>query len=339
MNDFFEYTHSAQHMFFDAGRIPDVAIALILVSVIGVFTGAADHKAIPLLWQGLDKSFGLIGARIDKKSRKRSDLVFRGFIFSAFMIVFAVLLGKGLEALNLSYNFYGVLDIAILSLMLSSGAVWNCIARVLPRLEDKKGGKGDYTTLARSARCDLNSLDDHGVARISLGFLSVSFDKMLCAPIFWFLAGGLPLVILYSVVAYIVWRFGKHGFSKGFGVVPSSIEAVMGAVPHYLASLAVILATAAVPGAGVVRSVKGLVKSAPYGQGGVLLSVLAHGFKVSLGGPCKDLDGSTINAVWCGPEGASAKIPASILKNGIYIFVTAHIILLAALLAAYIFAF
>ncbi len=338
-HSFSEILTQAHVALMDPERIP-LAIGAIMVSIIvGIISGPLAGNANPFLWIILDKLFGGVGDRLDKATRRRSDLAFRGFVLTAFVMFLAIFVGKMLQYGVSGHVFYGLTEVFCVSLLISSGSVWFCLLRLYFAMEQKQVGQGAYYAISRSTRSNLTIGDDFGITRAAMNFTVRSFDKGLVAPIFWYLIGGLPLIVLYSALAGLSWRFGKSGFTKGFGAVPLALERLLGAVPSLLSAMLITLASAFTPTARTHKAITawlGAKNRSPYEQGGLPLSALAWGLNVSLGGASQDLGGSAIKAAWTGPEGASAKLDHGHLRRGLYVSVMAHILFLASLCGAYL---
>ena len=309
-------------------RIPLALGAIFAAVLIGVISGPWFGNANPFLWQVVDVLFGKAGDRLNRTHRSHGDLVFRGFCLTALVLVAVFFLGKHCAVLVLQKPLYGLTEIFFLLMLISAGSVWFTLLRLYAVLEKKQTGQGAYYAIARSTRTNLAVVDDFAVTRAGMGFAARAFDKGLVAPVFWYLIGGLPVALMYSALAALAWRFGKDGFSKGFGDVP-------------LAALLIVCASIVTPSAGIVRSVAGLFgvrNRAPYEQGGFALSALAWSLNVVLGGASQDLAGSAIHGAWVGPEGATAKIDHTHLRRAIYISATAHLLFVFVLVGAYLWA-
>jgi adenosylcobinamide-phosphate synthase len=321
------------HLIFDPSRIPVAMLALVLVAVVGVITGVLRGNTNPLFWSVTDGLFGSIGARLDRKERKAGDLVFRGFFLTVFALMFGAVVGSAAAKLAAQYPYYSLTDVVLLSLVLSGGTVWRALGRLYVALAKKKMGKGAYYTIARSSRVDLSGADDYGITRSGMGFAARAFDKTAVAPVFWFLLAGLPGAYVYAAAATLSWRFGKDGFTKGFGKTPLAFERVMGFIPDIIAGLLMALGGLFTPTGGMTRGFTGMLKKgrAPYEQGGLPVTAMAHSLNVSLGGPVTDLDGSVLKRAWVGPSGATAQLDAAHLRRALYICLMAYLLLIAAL--------
>jgi adenosylcobinamide-phosphate synthase len=323
----------------DPDRIPFAIMAVLVVSIIGLFSGPLAGYAGPLTWWITDKTIGPLGDRLDKRQRTRPDLMLRGFIVVSIAILLALLLSGFLESLASEPSFYGLLEVLILSLMLSAGSLWHALYLLYQALEKKTVGKGAYLSIARTAHKNLSIADDFGITRTGMGLSARMFDKGLVSPVLWYLIGGIPAALIYSVISALAWRFGKDGFTKGFGTIALGLERLMGYVPSLYAALLLTLASLFTPTAKLHKGVAawfGHKNRAPYKQGGFPLSALAWSLHVSLGGASQDLSGSAIQGAWVGPDGATAKVEHQHLKRAIYISLMAHLLFVASLGGAYV---
>jgi len=321
----------------DAGRIPFVVVAMFITALAGMVSGPLAGNANPFIWQICDLLFGPAGDKLDRTNRKPKDLFFRGTFFTVILLVFALVVSKPLAQLTVqSTAIEGLIVISCLS----TGSIWYMVLKLYFTLQKDGKAQGGYYGLARSTRVDLNSVDDYGITREGLAYSAVSFDKGLVAPSLWYLIGGVPFLIVYSVISFASWRFGKYGFTNGFGKSALALERLMGYVPSLFSGAIYTLASAVAPSANMVQSFKAwwqVKDKVPYEQGGVMLSSLAWSLGVSLGGPVQDISGKTLGKVWVGPENASAKIEAFHLKRGIVINIVAHLIFLLSISSAYVY--
>lgn len=320
----------------DTDRIPYLVAAILLSIAVGMITGPLAGNANPFIWQFLDRAFGKVGERMDRKNRKSSDLLLRGFMFCAVLLFMTLLFSRALSFWAATNSF---VEIVVISLCLTAGSVWYMVLKLYFALTQQGKAEGGYFGLSRSSRVDLNSTDDYGITREGLSFSAVSFDKGLVAPAFWYLVGGMPFMLIYSTLSFAAWRYGKCGFTKGFGQMPLAMEKLMGFIPSLFSGFLYTAAAAVSPTAKILPAMKSwwaTKDQAPYEQGGLILSALAWPLDVSLGGPVQDVSGSSMKKTWVGPKEASAKIEAYHLKRGIMMNVMAHFLFVLALLFAYI---
>lgn len=330
MVDFITNIHES---FFDADRIPLLVIAIILTVIGGMITGPYRGNANPFMWWVMDQLFGRLGDRMDKISRPRGDLIFRGFLLCALLLFFALLFGK-----YVAFGSYA--EIFVLSLLLSSGSVWFVLLRLYFAMDQNGSIDGAYYGLSRSSRFDLNSVDDYGIVRNAMGYSAVAFDKGMVSPSLWYLIGGLPFVFIYCVLSFFSWRFGRCGHGSGFSDVPSALERLMGYVPSIFAGGLLCLASAVTPTAKMLDALKiwwakrGVVV---YEQGGFAMSAMAWSLRINLGGPVRDLGGVLMKNDWVGEEGGSARVERHHLKRAIFMNVIGLLLFILSLLSAYVY--
>ncbi len=330
---FFQQIHE---QVFDPARLPVAAAALVLVSVAGGVTGPLGAYAGPLFWRAVDFLFGPVGGKLDKTDRARGDLVTRGTIITIMAAVLGFLVGQFFQTLSTHYPNWRIVDIVAISIIMSAGAGWHALFRLYKAIAGKQAIKGAFRALAVTTRSNLAIADEFTITRTGIGMAARLFDKGVVGPVLWYLIAGLPVAFLYAVLAALSWRFGKEGFTKGFGAPALALEKLMGFVPNIFAGVLIAAAGILTPTAGMTRSFIGLLRGgqgyAPYAQGGAPVTAMAYALKVSLGGATQDMDGSAIPRNWAGPQGATAKLDAKHLHRAIYIVVMAHLLLLAALL-------
>lgn len=321
---------------FDPARLPVAVIAVAIVVFVGVVTGPFAGNANPVFWRTVDFLFGPLGSKLDKTERKAGDLTTRGTIVTIMGVILAFLVGQAFQNLSLHTKNWLLIDIVALSIVLSAGAGWHGLIRLYKAMDGKNSVKGAFYTLATTTRSNLSVADEYTITRVGIGMGAKLFDKAIVAPVLWYLIAGLPAAYLYAGLAALSWRFGKEGFTKGFGATALALEKLMGFVPNVFSGVLISLAGLLTPTAGMTRSIVGLLRPGPgqasYYEGGAPVTAMAYALKVSLGGATQDIDGSAIKRGWAGPEGATAQLGAKHLHRALYILVMAHLLLAAALL-------
>ena len=335
MSDLFVQIHE---QLLDPDRFPIALLAIVVTALVGVVTGPSHGNANPWLWLITGKIFGGLGGRLDRKERRASDLLFRGFLITAMAVFFVYLAGVTAAEFVREMPFYGISEIVFLSFAVTSGTVWYALLKLYFAMREKgKVAKGAYYAIATSTRTDLSGSDDFGITRTGMALAARSFDKGLVAPIIWYLLFGLPGAFIYAGLAACAWRFGKDGFTKGFGRMALALERLLGFVPMIMAGTLIALAGLFTPTGGMTRAFTGQLfgkGKASYEEGGLPLTAMAYALDVSLGGPSTDLDGSSIKRGWTGPPNATAKLEEGHLRRAIYISLMAHILFALSLLGA-----
>lgn len=321
---------------FNPDRIPVAVCAILIVSVFGVITGPLGGNANPFFWRAIDLLFGPLGSKLDKTERKSGDLATRGLVITVLALILGFMVGNFFASLSTHYPNFLIVDIVALSIIMSAGAGWYALFRLYKALHSKDLIKGAFYTLAATTRSNLSTADEFTITRVGIGMGAKLLDKAIVGPVLWYLIGGLPAAYLYATLAALGWRFGKEGFTKGFGAPALAMERLMGFIPNWFAGLLLGFGGLLTPTAGMTRSIISLFPAkkghAKYEEGGAPVTAMAFALKVSLGGATQDQDGSAIPRGWAGPDAATAKLDAKHLHRGLYILVMAHLLLLGGLL-------
>lgn len=330
--------HSLHAQIFDPDRLPVAVCALLLAGIAGAVMGPLAGNANPLFWRAVDLLFGPLGSRLDKTERKAGDLATRGMIVTITALILGFLSGQFFQTLSAHYPNYLIVDIVALSIVLSAGAGWYALIRLYRAINSKGAIKGAFFALATTTRTNLSASDEYTITRVGIGMGAKLLDKAVVGPVLWYLIAGLPAAYLYATMAALCWRFGKDGFSKGFGAPALALEKLLGFVPNVLAGILIGLGGLLTPTAGMTRSLISLFPlgkgRAMYEQGGAPVTAMAYALSVSLGGATQDRDGSAIRSGWAGPAGATARLEAKHLHRALYIVVMAHLLFLVMLLGA-----
>lgn len=323
---------------YDPDRVYTAMTAIMLCAVIGMITGPMHGNTSPFLWKLVNGLFGGVGSRLDRTQRRAGDLMFRGFFLLVVALLTVFVVAEGAVKLAAGYPYKGLADVVLLSLSMTVGAVWFALLRLFFARRDNKVGKAAFSSIAISSRTDLSQTDLYGVTRASMALAARAFDKGVVGPVFWYLLAGLPGAYIYAALAAFSWRFGKDGFTKGFGSVPLALEKLAGFVPGALAGVIMALSGLFTPTGGMTRALRALGSPgkgrAKYEQGGWPVTAMAYVLNVSLGGPVTDLDGSSLRRDWVGPSNATAQLENGHLRRALYMSLIAHMLFLASLLGA-----
>jgi adenosylcobinamide-phosphate synthase len=337
-----ESNHSLQKIIEDIAspdRLLVAIIALLMVGIVGLITGPLSGNANPYFWALFDRILGNTARKAYIKEKSVSSLLFRGTFFTTAFIVLAAAFGAGLYMLERYMPLGGFTEPFLLALLCTGGAVIISVYRLYLALGRDKGSeddkRGSFAPLAISARADLNSVDDFGIARIGVGFIPIAFDRACVLPIFWYLVGGLPFAFLVTGITAAKWALAKNGFAKGYSSFVTSLEALIGFLPRIISSTLLIFAALLTPKAGLTRGFLAIfnwVEQASTATGGLPLTIMAYALNVSLGGPVQDSDGSTLAQKFVGSKDSTARFDKSVLKQACYMGGMAYILLLALLL-------
>jgi adenosylcobinamide-phosphate synthase len=327
--------------FISDARFLNAALALLLATIAGFITGPRGFSATPFFWRLVDATFGLLGQRLDKRSRKEGDLILRGFLIVVFMILFSGAAGIYLENILPVLPQSRLIEIIVLSLCITSGAVLHHVMRLYQVINGAKLSEGTYLVLSRSSRIDLSSRDNFTITRTATELLVRLYEKGLVSPLIWYALAGLPGIFIYTALAAYVWKAGYDGAYAGTGTVAVALEKLMGIIPSMFAAGLLAMTTLIVPKSNPSAAMKPLFNvdlCLPYQQGGQPLSTLAYALGLTLGGPVAHLKGRAVKRKWTGPRQATAQIDPGHLKRVLYMIAIAYLYMLAALFGAMVYA-
>lgn len=329
-----DYIVSLHSHIMDVERIPYLVFAVLVCIVVGVVTGPFQGRAYPFLWIVIDFIFGRFGDRLNRKGRAPADLILRGFVFTS--VILLCVFGLALLAIS-SFGAFSYFEIFLICSCLSTGTTWYGALKLYFALSKDVDKNAAHLIIARSSDVDLNSLDEHGVIRVSVGFLATGFDKGLVLPCLWYLIGGLPLMMIASAMGFLAWRYDAR---SGFGQLILSMEKLLGFVPALFSGFLLTISSALAPRSNMVEALTGwwgLKDVASYEREGFTLSAMAIPLIIALGGPVSRLSGRVEKNGWVGVKGASAKAEVTHLKRAIWMSVIAHILFLLCLLSSYLY--
>lgn len=333
--DFLQQFHN---MVFDIDRVAPLFFSVLIAIIVGMITGPWRNNANPFWWEFLDIFFGKAGDKLNNHKRKHADLMFRGLLFTVLILVFILFIGKGLQE---AIDRYPYINAVIIATGLTAGTVWFAVLRLYFAMTQQNSAKGAFLSISRSLRVNLNATDDYGITREGIILCAISFEKGMVAPALWYLIGGLPVMLIYSALSFLSWRYGRWGNGGGFAAVPCMLERLMGYAPSLFAGALFTAASAIAPSVSIVGAFRSWWKvagKAPYEQYGTILSSVVFPLNVVVGGSVVDMDGHKLVREWIGPKGASAKTEAGHLKRVIVMNVIAHLVFILAFLSVYIYA-
>ncbi|NQZ14497.1 MAG: cobalamin biosynthesis protein [Alphaproteobacteria bacterium] len=313
MSSFAESFQTLHSQIFDPDRLPIAIAAVLIILFVGMFRAPFGGNTAPIFWHLIDKLFGNLGDRMDKKDRLKGDLIFRGLLLTLMVTSMGFLFGRFFDTAVPTLPYSDVYEVFVLCLCMASGTSVFALARLYKALNNKNVDEDAYYRIARSTRTNLSKSDDYTITRVGMGMLARNFDKGVVSPVLWYLIFGLSGAFLYTGLAGLAWRFGKDGKSSGFGQSALGLERLLGAIPNFMAGLFMAFAATFTPTASTSRAVKGWLASkgrAKYEEGGGPLTSGAWALNASLGGPTQDVNGDSIQRGWVGPERASAQLDA-----------------------------
>ena len=192
-------------------------------------------------------------SRLNRKGRSEANLLVRGAVVTAIMVLIAVAAGIALDRYARMIPYGWVVEFAVLVVCLSSRRMFLDLRRGLQVLgtEDLAAGQD---MVARWTGRDASRLDKFGVARILVELAAVAVGRRVVIPAFWFVLLGFPgLFVSRAVSRLAIAAAGRDAATRAFGAVAMRLDHVLGLLPSYLGAGLLSLAAVVVPRASVRR--------------------------------------------------------------------------------------
>lgn len=276
--------------FVAAGEAP--GRAWILLAALALDAIAGDARG-PLA--RLPHPVRLIGAAIDVLERKlnrpqRSDRERwrRGALVVGVLGAAALGLGAAAHVAVRAVPFAWVVEAVVVTTLLAQRSLFRHVRDVALALGigGIDAGRG---AVARIVGRDVAALDGAGVSRAAIESCAENFSDGVVAPAFWYLALGLPGIVLYKTVNTLDSMIGHFDDRfRAFGATAARLDDLMNLIPARLAGWLLVLAAAIVPGADAGAARRVMLRDArhhPSPNAGWPEAAMAGALGLALGGP------------------------------------------------------
>ena len=195
------------------------------------------------LWSRAPHPAVLMGNLIswcDKRFNSDGLLRLKGSLVMLSLGVFAILLGA------LISKFGWALEIIIVAILIAQKSLVEHVAAVATAL--RQSTENGRASVAMIVGRDTADMDDPAIARSAIESAAENLSDGVIAPAFWFLIGGLPLLLLYkitntadSMIGYSTPRHEAFGWAAArfddlLNLIPARLTALLIALPYGLLS-------------------------------------------------------------------------------------------------------
>lgn len=315
-------------------RIYTIVAALIISIPISFLQSTKSAPSMPLLWGGLNKLFLDKLIKLNAPQRTDQDLFFRGLIVTCLFIVLSAVIVIILRSISFSPTDYQLLEIIILAC---------CITSITPILLNRKLQK----SLSKNSKVDtklqnaisistmraVNTADKSAYNRYTITLTIYSFVRHYIMPIFFFIIGGLPLLIISSIFGWLSYAIGKNALTGPYSFTITIFEEIITTIPNFIASTLLVMASLITPKANTKQALNALsMKHSGYFLPGAHpLAITAHSINVSIGGKEKARFGAMIEKPWYGPKDAKANIDVTSVRQAQYMIAVSQLLTIFAL--------
>lgn len=307
---------------------PLVALFAVMAAFVVGWVWPAHWSAhIPPFWKFLRRFFERMVSRADNFNRSAGSLVFRGGLITAIVFVFILLIYLIFFLFQGFFPQYRLVFEGIgLFLCLSGSQSLKFLMAQTP----------DFGFLQKATRVQLKPLDEAGLIRLSIYWVSMQFSRCVLLPVFGYLVLGLIGAFIASALGWLVWFMGRDNRPYTIAAIPAFFERIAGTIPHIVLSLLLIFSSLIVSRVSLIRSLGGIIargRGASYGEGGVPLTLLAYSNNITLGGPMIGPSGAPRRNKWIGAKDASAKCNQNHLRQSVMLVLVSALAFMGVLAA------
>lgn len=253
-----------------------------------------EPKAVWQRWPHPAVLMGRAVAWLDDRLNRRTNRRARGVVAMAALGLGAIGLGKLIHALP----DFGLIGLLVVAILLAQRSLVDHLRAV---------GDGLRYSLAEGRRAvarivgrDTAAMDPPAVARAAIESAAENLSDGVIAPIFWYLLGGLPGLLLYKITntadSMIGHRTPRH---EDFGWAAARFDDLLNLIPARLTALLIALAH------GRTDATKPVLRDAPLHRSpnaGWPEAAMAVVLGTALSGP-RSYNGQMRDYPWVYPEG------------------------------------
>lgn len=273
----------------------------------------------PMLWLLAERACEELVRRLNKKSRSARELSVRAFFLTMAMAVFGALIGFAAHRIA-TYPMGWVATLLL---------VWVTVSAMGPVRLLQQGARAEApidraaiaSLLRPIVRDSFDHADAHTLARRTLETAVVGLNLFFMMPLFWFLLGGTPalmVAVMVSALAVAAEDVVDGDSQQPFVGVVRGISGWFEIIPAWLTGLLVAVAALFVSRARPRQALAVMFSQArtfrPRRQG-VVVAALAGALGVTLGGPRRHENGHSVAHGWVGAKGTSARVPRGDLQR------------------------
>lgn len=282
------------------GRSLSTALALLLALLLDAVLGEPKW-----LWSRLPHPAVLMGRLIHRADRRFNTgnrrLLKGGAVIAALCVVMALLGGL--------ISLVPYLDIIIAAILIAQRSLVDHVCAVATGL--RTGLREGRQEVAKIVGRDTAEMAPDAVARAAIESGAENFSDGVFAPVFWFLIGGLPALLVYKVVntadSMIGYRTPAY---EQFGKVAARFDDVLNYIPARLSALLIALTHGRIEPIGIAHDAA--QHRSP--NAGWPEAAMARALDVALSGP-RSYEGTLRPFPWVHAEGRRDANPDDIDRS------------------------
>ena len=295
------------------------------------------HGFKPYLFRWMEESGFDFERRLNRENRPQSVRIVRGAAVGFMVGVLGCLIGMAVKYIGQTPYGFGI-HLLFLALCISFMMPMKLVRQISSYI-DRNELPQAIAALQPYLQEPLDNADMHTVIRKTIEFIAISLNKFLLAPIFWFLAAGPVWMSVYVTYSALQQAFGlPDRRRKYFGQFVRLVDALMNFLPSILSAVLLAISALFVSRSSPWRAANTIldqIKGRSFHYQTLLITALAGGLGVTLGGPVRYSTDYGDERPWVGPAGSSARLMSDDLARAAllqYVFFICVIGIVSALI-------
>jgi adenosylcobinamide-phosphate synthase len=223
---------------------PLLLLLLALLADIGVGEMGLVFRLIPHPVVALGRLIDTLDHKLNRPQRSNTERRLRGVMLLVSLCTVMGGLGWIIQSVALTLPFGWLVELFLLITLVAQRSLYDHVKAVAIGLQ-KDGLRGGRDAVAMIVGRDPEQLDEHGVSRAAIESCAENFSDGIVAPVFWYLIGGLPGIMIYKTVNTLDSMIGhKKPHYLAFGWASARFDDLLNLIPARLAGLLLCIAAA-----------------------------------------------------------------------------------------------
>ncbi|MSO91976.1 MAG: cobalamin biosynthesis protein CobD [Rhodospirillales bacterium] len=277
-----------------------VLIALFIEAYVG--EARAFFRVVPHPVRIIGGAVAALDRKLNREQRSDLDRAVRGGLTVLIVVVPCALIGIGVAWLTQHHGFGWIVELLLLVSLLAQRNLYDHVRAVGKALREGglPAGRG---AVAHLVGRDVETLDEHGVARAAIESAAENFSDGVVAPVFWYTVFGFPGLLVYKAVNTMDSMIGLVSPKyRAFGKAAARLDDLLNLIPARLSGLLFALAAVFTPTASPWRALKTMFRDAGRHRSpnaGWPESAVAGALGLALAGP-RHYPGHHVKDAWMG---------------------------------------
>lgn len=309
--------------------------AILLDIAIGDPAWLFRHVSHPIVYIG--KLISFFDTSFNQWKLGKNLLVFRGYMVMVTLFIIGLAIGMGLEFILSLSIFLLPIKVFIIAIFLAIRSLYSHVLDVYHALN--VGLNDGKAAVAKIVGRDVTNMTEISITRAAIESLAENMSDGVIAPIFWYLVGGLPGLVVYKFINTADSMIGHKNFKYiHFGRAVALCDDILNYVPARITALLFLLMGFLGGGVEKLKAIwiclwRDAVRHASPNAGWPEAS-MAMIMDIALGGP-RIYGDEKVDGIWLNQEGREILHRADI-KQALKFYIMA-LILMLILLAPFAF--